>query len=162
MHSAPSVSYPVRRSRDAARLLWVVWAAGACCAGLTCCLLDRVDWRAGLLLASSVLAAMVSRRALGCAGPRYSDRLVFDGKHWVLPCALPVEAGRLAVGLDFQALLLIRFDVPGRGARWLWLERRARPERWQDVRRAVYARAPSAGISADAGHVLASVDAPPS
>ena len=31
MHSAPSVSYPVGRSRVGRTILWAVWAAGACC-----------------------------------------------------------------------------------------------------------------------------------
>jgi toxin CptA len=55
--------------------------------------------------------------------------------------------------LDTQSLLLVRLDEPTQRARWLWLERRARPERWQDLRRAIYSRALASSVVA--GEVVA-------
>jgi toxin CptA len=49
-------------------------------------------------------------------------------------------AGRVQVSLDLQQCVLLRWSA-GRTPHWLWLERRQRPERWDDLRRAVYSRA---------------------
>lgn len=42
--------------------------------------------------------------------------------------------------LDLQSYLWVH-AITGRGHVWLWLERSAQPERWMDLRRAVYSRA---------------------
>ena len=138
MHSAPSVSYPVGRSRNATRLLTVLWVAGACCAGAALFQFDHVGWRHVLILGSVVLTATAARRTLGPVQP---IDLVFDGQDWSLSGLASRKVARIVVVLDLQSLLLVRLDEPTRRARWLWLERRARPERWQDLRRAVYSRA---------------------
>lgn len=54
---------------------------------------------------------------------------------------LPVRACRSA------ALHAGALGVGGSTPCWLWLERRAHPERWNDLRRAVYSRAETAGTS---------------
>ncbi|MDB5829765.1 MAG: hypothetical protein JWQ73_3985 [Variovorax sp.] len=137
MHSAPSVSYPVGRSRDAALLLGSLWAAGACCAGAALFQVDRLGWRQALLMTSVVLTAMAARRTLG---PTLVADLVFDGQDWSLSGGAPRKVARIAVLLDLQFLMLVRLDEPAQRPRWLWLERRSHPGRWQDLRRAVYSR----------------------
>ena len=144
MHSAPSVSFPVGRSRSAARILLVVWVLGACCAGITGRLLDGVGWRLGVLLASTVLAGAWAawaqwRQPVG--------RLQFDGQSWSLNGTPPIPAARLLPALDLQSLLLVRLVVADRHSHWLWLERRSDPQRWLALRRAVYSRAPSADMA---------------
>jgi len=138
MHSPPAVSFPVRPSRDANRLLFMLWGLGAACAGGA---MLQLDARAALL-ASSVLCA-----GMGCW---YFTRrvapgvLTFDGQHWWLsgqPRTLP--AGRAQIALDLQFLMLLRLKAPYARAQWLWVERRADPTRWADLRRAVYSRAPT-------------------
>jgi toxin CptA len=151
MHSAPAVSYPVGRSRGAAWLLIVIWGLGACCAGLSCYMSDGFGWRQPLMLASVVLAGLAA--SFGLRHDSRAAELRFDGTHWSLAGAAPARAlhaaQQIAVGLDFQSLLLLRLHEAGRPSRWLWLERRAMPERWRDLRRAVYSRAPSAALAAD-------------
>jgi hypothetical protein len=141
MHSAPAVSYPVGRSRDADRLLFGLWALGAACAGAAVLHLDAMLGGRAALLALSVLFAggaawRLGRRAM-------PGELRFDGRDWSLGGVSPTLAARAEVCLDLQFLLLLRLVEPGRPQRWLWLERRAQPSRWPDLRRAVYSRAPT-------------------
>lgn len=155
MHSAPSVSYPVGRSRDASLLLGALWAVGACCAGAALYPFAHMGWRQVFLVASVVMTATAARRTLG---PALALDLVFDGQDWSLSGQDVRKVARLSVLLDLQFLMLVRLDEPAQRARWLWLERRARPERWQDLRRAVFSHALSS--SDPAGAVVAAVAAP--
>lgn len=163
MHSAPAVSYPVGRSRDADRLLFGLWALGAACAGGAMLELDDILGGRAALLALSVLCAGAA--ALWLDRGASSGALRFDGRHWSLDgapssSASPAfAAARAEVGLDLQFLMLLRLVEPGRPRRWLWLERRGNPSRWQDLRRAVYSRAPTSspvGAPADAAALAAS------
>lgn len=142
MHSAPSVIYPVGRSRLADRVLMVVWAVGACCAGAASYQIDSIGWRQAVLAASVVFSAWAVFRV-----SRQDARALmsFDGQHWSLSGESAVKVASVAVVLDFQSLLLVRLQEAGRRGRWLWLGRTACPERWKDLRRAVYSRAPLAG-----------------
>ena len=144
MHSAPSVTYPVGRSRGATRILIATWALGAGCAGLSCYLIDSAGWRQLLLVLSVLLSGLAAGLGLRSDG---AGELHFDGLGWTLKGAHPgraVHSARAAVAFDLQSLLLVRLAEPGRASRWVWIEQRAMPERWRDLRRAVYSRAPSA------------------
>ena len=141
MHGAPSVSYPVGRSRIADRLLLLLWICGACCAAAACLRLGKADWRFG---AAGGQRPRRGRGGLGeFAAPRPASDLNFDGLHWSIPGAAGLHAADARVALDCQSWLLVRLAEPRRARRWVWLERRALPERWQDLRRAVYSRARS-------------------
>jgi toxin CptA len=145
MHSAPSVSFPVGRSRSADRILRALWAAGACCAGTGGYLLDGgVGWRTTVLLGSTILTGAWAARA---HSRQPTGQLQFDGQNWSLTGPQPTLAARLVSALDLQSLLLVRLVVAEGGARWLWLERRSDPQRWLALRRAVYSRAPSADMA---------------
>ena len=50
-----------------------------------------------------------------------------------------VTEQKLTVIVDFQSLLLLRLENPAYAHLWLWAERHVLPERWLDLRRAVYA-----------------------
>lgn len=145
MHSAPSVTYPVGRSRLAARLLMVTWAAGAGCAGAASYQFDSVGWRQAVLAVSVVVSAWAVLRMLRRAA---DEQLMFDGQHWSLSRSGRPGAARATVVLDFQSLLLLRMDEPGRRTQWLWPARGSQPDLWRDLRRAVYSRAPPAGNTA--------------
>jgi len=152
MHTPPAVSFPAGRSRSADLLLLVLWGLGAGCAGVAISQLGAAGARAALL-ASSVLCA-------GLACWQFRQKLApgvlrFDGQHWSLTSGRShaSPAGRAQVGLDLQFLMLVRLVAPQGVTRWLWLERRADPARWPDLRRAVYSRAPTTsavGVTADA------------
>lgn len=159
MHSAPSVSFPVGRSRYAGLILLAVWAAGACCAGIGSHLLGGLGWRTAVLLASTLLAGALAARA---HWRQPAGKLQFDGQYWSLAGTHPIPAARLLPALDLQSLLLVRLVVAGRRSQWLWLERRSDPPRWLALRRAVYSRAPSADKAGPVAAVQRSAGSSPS
>ena len=67
--------------------------------------------------------------------------LTWDGQvwHWA---STGYRAGvaeyQVAVAADFQHLVLLQLENQANARLWLWAERRALPERWLDLRRAVY------------------------
>jgi hypothetical protein len=50
-----------------------------------------------------------------------------------------LDVARVSLVMDVQALCLLRVEIPGGGDRWLWVNRRQDPERWDDLRRALVA-----------------------
>jgi hypothetical protein len=100
--------------------------------------LGTVDWRAGLLVLCVLGAGMAAWR--GSPGRALSDVLDFDGSRWSIRGAGGWQAAGARVALDGQSWLLVRMTEPGGACRWVWLERRTMPERWQNLRRAVYSR----------------------
>ena len=81
--------------------------------------------------------------------------LQFDGQAWTLGQTAKSFSGPLALSvppevlLDLQAHLWVRIVPSGHSSQWLWLERSSQPERWMDLRRAVYSRARSGVDNAD-------------
>lgn len=142
MHNAPSVSYPVGRPRVAAALAAGLWLLGA---GVTALWLQQADapgWRQGV--AATALAA-IGAWALRSWLRSPSGELHWDGAGWT---GLAGSAGgALDVALDLQQVLLVRWQAPA-SRRWLWLERSRCPQRWPDLRRAVYSRARPQALSA--------------
>ncbi|WP_077002574.1 hypothetical protein [Variovorax sp. KK3] len=137
MQSAPSVSYPVGRSRIANRLFLLLWIAGAGGVIAAVVRLDA-DWRIGPLL-FAVVGAGAAWYGSALRRPP-AAMLEFDGAEWSISHPFIGPAPKLRVALDFQSSLLAHFDS-ARGARlWLWLDRDAMPERWQALRRAVYSQ----------------------
>jgi len=139
MHSAPSVSYPVGRSRMGRRAAIALWLAGACCVGAWRAQYGGNDWRWALVLGAFLIASLAAARALR---PVAARELRWDGAAWSLSAPQPMGMAQAAVALDLQAAVLVRLDEAGRAAQWLWLEKSAMPERWNALRRAVYCRAP--------------------
>jgi hypothetical protein len=84
---------------------------------------------------------------------RVHGSLQWDGLHWHLETELagrPAHplAGTLWVRMDLQSHLWVCLEGPDGRRTWLWLERHGAPERWGDLRRAVYSR-PRQGASLD-------------
>lgn len=145
MHSAPSVTYPVRRTRQVRILLIAFWALGAASVGTWCHQADDLGARqmaglAALGLTSFLVCRGIKRAQIG--------NLHWDGQHWSLDGIHPVLTAQATVHLDFQSWLLLRLKVD-RSVNWLWLDREARPERWNDVRRARFASPKAADKTAD-------------
>ena len=142
MDSAPSVSYPVGRPLFAGLLAAGLWLAGVAVSLLWTFEADVPGWRHGataLAVAACGAYALLSWRRLP------TGVVNWDGTCWTVPPDL--QAGRLQITLDLQQRLLVRWHGPGR-VRWLWLERQRCPERWFDLRRAVYSRARPAALPA--------------
>ena len=157
MHSAPSVSYPVGRSRRAQHLLMLLWALGVGCVTLACTGSGALDWRQAMLALSAVVAGVAAWTGLLRACP--AGELRFDGHHWTITGGSALHSARAAVALDLQSLLLVRLEGPTGAARWIWCDREALPERWPELRRALHARAPATGTEA-ASAVAASASLP--
>ena len=96
-------------------------------------------WLSVLAILGAVCAgvtALVSWRTNG------SGQLTWDGECWHWDAIGDLFASKestLSVIADVQSALLLLFETSGSGRRWFWVERVSRPERWMDLRRAVYA-----------------------
>ena len=68
-------------------------------------------------------------------------KLAWDGQSWRWE-SMGYQAGvteyQVVVAADFQNMVLLRLENPANARLWLWVERRVSPERWLDLRRAVY------------------------
>ena len=149
-HHAPSVQYPVERSR---------WLGGALGLGSLTGLLVLAAW--AVLGASArpwpFIGGCFLLWFLASAGAWHfwvrlpSGTLDWDGQGWMLRSAQALDGrGALAVHLDLQRRMAVCLRQPGGRPLWLWLEQERAPSRWGDLRRAVYSR-PGAGIADAAG-----------
>jgi hypothetical protein len=138
MHAAPSVSYPVGRSRFAALWLAVIALLGLA-AAVTFALQSPVfGWRqaagfAAVLACAGIALAAWLRSPVG--------QLHWDGAGWQWEEGGQTGGGRLAVALDVQSRLLLHWRGEDRSQRWLWLARDGAPAHWDALRRAVYSPA---------------------
>ncbi len=134
MHNAPSVSYPVDRPRLAGLVAAALWLAGVATT-LFWLVEAGPGWRQAVggaaLLLLGILASLSWWRS-----PR--GELHWDGATWTGPAGVAID--QLEVALDVQRALLVRWQAAA-SAGWLWLERNRCPQRWLDLRRAVYSRA---------------------
>lgn len=146
MHDAPSVTCPVGRSVFGGALMAAAWLAGVAAALMWSAQPALAAWRLALAWSAVALAGVLALRSwLGAA----EGVLAWDGSGWSWSeGGRPPASGRLELSLDLQHTMLARWHDGGIG-RWLWLERRRCPERWNDVRRAVYSRAGSPARAAE-------------
>jgi toxin CptA len=149
MQDAPSVTCPVGRSVFGGALMAAVWLAGAVAALMWSAQPGLAAWRLALAWSAvAVAGALALRSWLGAS----AGVLAWDGNAWSWSegaGARPAASGQLELSLDLQHTMLARWHDGGAGRRWLWLERRRCPGRWNDVRRAVYSRAGSPARAAE-------------
>lgn len=150
MHSAPSVSYPVRRSHFYGQVL-----AGALLLGglsLAAWIMQSDTYAlqhlaaAACWLGSATVAVVTWLRSP-------TGLLTWDGQNWTWTSGLESRQVVLSVTLDSQSTLLLHWRVTGASNGWVWLERRTAPTRWLPLRRAVFAPRATSAIR-DAGGVL--------
>lgn len=147
MHHAPAVSFPLGRSHFLGGLLAIAWAVGVGVVVAWVLVQQRLGWPQGLGIGAVCLCGVL-------AGNWWKShpvgRLAWDGQGWQVRFQGATLTGCVSVHLDLQHHLLLKVCGSGRGAAtWLWLDERADPSVWGDVRRAVYSRArkPSAADS---------------
>jgi hypothetical protein len=136
MHNAPTVSYPVGRSHFQAGLL-----AFLIFMGLSVVLVWSVEavwgWRQGLLGLALGLSAVLAYQEWQRTP---QGTLAWDGDIWHFTRGQHTVAGRVAVHLDFQFIVLLSL-APTKGPRlWLWAERSRDALLWVALRRAVFSR----------------------
>jgi toxin CptA len=138
MHNAPSVSYPVGRCRLAGVLLVLAWSAGAAALAAWASHVPAPLWQQAL--AAVAVAAAGLSAALGWARSA-EGTLAWHGDTWDWQSGAEAAAGRVERILDLQHWVLVRWRAETGPARWLWLEAKRDPARWDALRRAVYSRA---------------------
>ena len=143
LHTAPPVRYPVQRS---------LWLARALVCGAILGFFVLLAWAAQGARTPQHGLQLAAGAALWCVACVLSCRfwmssvcgvLVWDGQAWFLemPQHRLVTTGLVAVHLDLQAHLWLRWQSGQGQIHWLWLEQYSDRQRWSDLRRAVYSRA---------------------
>lgn len=150
----PSVRYPALRSVALGIFLsaialagasaWAAWALqGAGLHGVRIAVVACV-WTAAALSAFQFWRL------------QFTGHIRWDGLAWTMQ-ALNQERGSWSLAcppevfLDLQTHIFLRTTSVERRSVWLWLERSSSPERWLELRRAVYSRAVVLTDSADGG-----------
>lgn len=152
MHSAPTVSYPVGRSRFQG---WLIVLTGLMALVLGMFWREQADlagWRQGLFLVSLLVASGI---ALKTWLQTPNGALRWDGQAWSWTCGPAVIGGRVTVHLDLQFCMLLRMRTETGVQQWFWPERGVALPLWSALRCAVYSRAstvqtlaPPAGLDA--------------
>jgi len=149
----PAVQYPLQRSAVLGALL-VFWLLGSAMVLAAWVVLGaRSAWAAGWVAAGLWLLALSG--ALHFWLGQFSGLIHWDGQAWALETSRPGAiswplSGPPEVLLDMQTQLWLCVRPMERRRIWLWLERSSQPERWLDLRRAVYSRARPGTGNADA------------
>lgn len=135
MHSAPSVSYPVGRSRFHVTGLIAISVAGLAAGLLWRQQAEPTAWEqilfAVVWLGSSSAAFQSWRNSL-------CGILQWDGQVWHWGVGASTAMGQLKVQLDLQRWLLLRLHGDSGHATWIWLERGADTILWDALRRAAF------------------------
>lgn len=138
MHSAPSVSYPVGRSRFHAMGLLVITLGGIATGLLWRQQAQPPAWQ-------QVLFAFVWLLGSGVAWWRWRGSpcgiLRWDGQLWRWELGASGATGQLTVQLDLQRVLLLRLRAGSGPATWFWLERGSETILWDALRRAAFSAA---------------------
>ncbi len=133
MHHAPSVQYPVGRSRFLTVAAVALWSLGLCGAAGQALALGAVAWPVGVTLVASLAAGAV---VVWANRTEPTGTLYWDGDAWSWNGSA-LQAPE--VSLDLQTVVLVRFVAEQGVHLGLWLERRQAPARWDDLRRALWA-----------------------
>ena len=100
--------------------------------------MQQFNWRTGLAVSSLMLAGLAARNSWRHLP---SGQVAWDGEvwRWESPSYQTGSAEQtLGVIADLQHHLLVRLENHAGASLWLWLEKKTMPERWMDLRRAVY------------------------
>lgn len=158
-HNAPPVVYPLGRSRFQVWLLLGLWLAGLLLVSFWVYVAQQVDWRTVLALFTVLLAGVTAYIGAKIAP---AGQLAWDGEVWRWE-SVSYQAGiaeyELSVVADFQHRLLLLLQNQAQAKLWLWVERQASPERWLDLRRAVYS--PRRSTVASSAHDLLQAEPQP-
>lgn len=160
MHNAPPVVYPLGRSHFQGAALAGFWLSGVLVSVGWWLVGPGFDWRIGIAMAALVLAGVAAWLGWRSApvGQLHWDGQVWRWESTGYQAGTPVLA--LSVTLDLQHTLLLRLHNHDHASIWLWVHRAALPERWLDLRRAVYSRRKAwpVGLPPDLSIPVAAVD----
>ena len=134
------------RSGFLAWLLLLGWLAGLLTVLAWFLVNPTPDWRFGLA-GLLVLAGGMAARAGWKRTP--GGQLAWSGDAWRWESPSYQNGSteqKLSVIADLQSMLLLRIENQTGASLWLWLERATLPERWLDLRRAVFSPHRSAAL----------------
>jgi len=137
-HNAPSVVYPLGRSHFGDLFLLGCWLTGLSLVVLWFYTARLVDWRIGLEI-FAICSVGVGIKKYGGNSP--VGQLAWDGEAWRWESSgyqTGLAEQTISVVVDLQDVLLLRLENQARAKMWLWVEKKKMPERWLDLRRAVY------------------------
>lgn len=153
--NAPPVKYPFGRSSVLGSLIFLVVFLGA--GGIAAWAFQGAragtEWPVWVAMGLWLVAAV---GALHFWHDQPAGVIHWNGQSWEV--TQPVGPGKehtLALSrppaafLDMQSHLWLQVSPAGHRGLWLWLARSTQPERWLDLRRAVYSRA-KPGVAPDA------------
>jgi toxin CptA len=146
MHNAPSVTYPVGRSRIQGWLTLCLWLLGLATVLGWCSHVDAPNWRQYL-----ALACVLGAGAVALQGWRRMPvgTLRWDGQQWFWGAAGEPVGVTVVCRLDLQRHMLLQLCPQLGRPMWCWAASAELPERWHGLRRAVYSPArPQADTSA--------------
>ncbi len=83
------------------------------------------------------------------------------GKSVVAADASVSRSGKVAVVVDFQTRLLVRFDPAGGRSIWLWPQKQQAPMRWLNLRAAAFSTPRSQKIVSASGNGKAGLQGTP-
>jgi hypothetical protein len=133
MPGAPSVRFPVGRSRFLGRLLLLAWLSGFLALAWAW---PQPGWRWGLAAAVLLLAGAAARQ-FWIRVPM--GALSWDGQVWRNPNGQALDRAPV-VRLDWQRWMMVQLPGSIYPGDWVWLEAASDPLHWADLRRALYAR----------------------
>jgi toxin CptA len=154
-HNAPPVVYPLGRSRIQAGFLLGLWFSGVLLAASWFLTIPRLDWRLAAVCVCSLLSGWA---ALSSWKNAPVGKLAWDGQSWRWESPgyqTGIAEQQLFVLADLQHLMLLRIENQAQASLWLWMERNAMPDRWLDLRRAVYSPQRSITPAAEKGRAVA-------
>ena len=151
MHNAPSVSFPVGRSRFQGWLIGLLVGLGALSVFAWSVQADSLGWRQWLAASLCVTTSIWNiwswwRCPVGS--------ISWDGVAWCWTVGERSVVVLPEMVLDLQFAILLRLPTTEEtGVTWLWLDRATNSLRWMAVRRAIYSRArPNVDPLADAAN----------
>jgi len=135
----PTVDYPLGYPALLYGMVWAIWLAVISIDLGWLLSANAGDWRPWCAILVTAVCGLFAlrRRPLTRSG-----HLTWDTSEWWWDYQGRHLSGGIAVRLDIQSAMLVRF-VSGDGVKhWFWLDRKSLPARWLALRRAVYAAGP--------------------
>ena len=135
MHSAPSVTYPVGRSRFQGWFIALTGLIGVLTGLLWHQYADLTGWRPWLFAGTLIFSCVCAFYAWYCSP---QGELRWDGQGWRWTSKEVALSGSVTAHLDFQNLLLLSMHLTTGERIWLWPERVTDATRWNALRRAIF------------------------
>jgi hypothetical protein len=144
MHSAPAVHYPVGRSHLRRTILVLPCFLSGVVGFYWLQAAEHMGPLHGLAVLLWLMACLLTlREEFG----QQEGFLHWDGQQWSRDAAAGNQVGVPRVRLDFQYWLLLEFRSDDGRSVWLWPDRKVAPQRWDALRRALYAGSPAGGVA---------------